>query len=99
MVNHPNESEHQVVSDIVFLAGTIPLFAGGEAHAVHANEMNNPQRQFLVAMLVASVVIILPYGNDWKPAASRRLRRRGEEILSQCGVVPLLRTARAPHVE
>ena len=35
------------------------LFAGVEVHAVHANEMTNPKRQFPVAMLIASVVVIL----------------------------------------
>ncbi len=47
------------MGDIAFLAGIILLFAGVEVHAVHANEMTNPRRQFPVAMLVASVVIIL----------------------------------------
>ena len=47
------------MGDIAFLAGIILLFAGVEVHAVHANEMTNPKRQFPTAMLVASVVIIL----------------------------------------
>jgi glutamate:GABA antiporter len=47
------------MGDIAFLAGIILLFAGVEVHAVHANEMTNPTRQFPMAMLVASVVIIL----------------------------------------
>lgn len=47
------------MGDIAFLAGIILLFAGVEVHAVHANEMTNPKRQFPLAMLVASVVIIL----------------------------------------
>jgi putative glutamate/gamma-aminobutyrate antiporter len=47
------------LSDIAFLAGIILLFAGVEVHAVHANEMSNPKRQFPLAMLVASIVIIL----------------------------------------
>lgn len=47
------------MGDIAFLAGIILLFAGVEVHAVHANEMTNPQRQFPLAMLIASVVIIL----------------------------------------
>ncbi len=47
------------MGDIAFLAGIILLFAGVEVHAVHANEMSNPARQFPIAMLVASVLIIL----------------------------------------
>lgn len=47
------------MGDIAFLAGIILLFAGVEVHAVHANEMSAPKRQFPAAMLVASVVIIL----------------------------------------
>jgi glutamate:GABA antiporter len=34
------------------------LFAGVEVHAVHANEMTNPKRQFPVATLIASVAVI-----------------------------------------
>jgi putative glutamate/gamma-aminobutyrate antiporter len=47
------------MGDIAFLAGIILLFAGVEVHAVHANEMTNPKRQFPLAILIASVVIIL----------------------------------------
>ena len=47
------------ISDIAFLAGIILLFAGVEVHAVHANEMAAPKRQFPLAILVASIVIIL----------------------------------------
>ena len=47
------------LGDIAFLAGIILLFAGVEVHAVHANEMADPKRQFPVAMLIASVVVIL----------------------------------------
>ena len=47
------------LGDIAFLAGIILQFAGVEVHAVHANEMTNPKRQFPVAMLIASVVVIL----------------------------------------
>ena len=45
--------------DIAFLAGIILLFAGVEVHAVHANEMADPKRQFPMAMLIASVAVIL----------------------------------------
>ena len=47
------------LGDIAFLAGIILLFAGVEVHAVHANEMTDPKRQFPLAMLVSSVLIIL----------------------------------------
>src|ERR1700722_7459623 len=57
---HPRYFPHITgMGDIAFLAGIILLFAGVEVHAVHANEMTNPTRQFPVAMLIASVVIIL----------------------------------------
>ena len=47
------------LGDIAFLAGIILLFAGVEVHAVHANEMTEPKRQFPMAMLIASVAVIL----------------------------------------
>ena len=47
------------MGDIAFLAGIILLFAGVEVHAVHANEMAVPKRQFPTAILFASIVIIL----------------------------------------
>jgi putative glutamate/gamma-aminobutyrate antiporter len=47
------------MGDIAFLAGIILLFAGVEVHAVHANEMSDPKRQFPMAMLISSVIIIL----------------------------------------
>jgi putative glutamate/gamma-aminobutyrate antiporter len=47
------------LGDVAFLAGIILLFAGVEVHAVHANEMTNPKRQFPTAMLIASVAVIL----------------------------------------
>ncbi len=47
------------LGDIAFLAGIILLFAGVEVHAVHANEMADPKRQFPMAMLIASVAVIL----------------------------------------
>jgi amino acid transporter len=47
------------LGDIAFLAGIILLFAGVEVHAVHANEMTDPKRQFPVAMLIASAAVIL----------------------------------------
>jgi len=59
---HPHPRYFPAISgmgDIAFLAGIILLFAGVEVHAVHANEMAEPKKQFPVAILVASVVIIL----------------------------------------
>jgi putative glutamate/gamma-aminobutyrate antiporter len=47
------------LGDIAFLAGIILLFAGVEVHAVHANEMTEPKRQFPIAMLIASIAVIL----------------------------------------
>ena len=47
------------LGDIAFLAGIILLFAGVEVHAVHAHEMAAPKRQFPMAMLISSVVIII----------------------------------------
>lgn len=62
------------LSDLAFLSGIILLFAGVEVHAVHANELQNPQKQYPKAMLIASglslvlftlgalaVAIITPY--------------------------------------
>ena len=47
------------MGDIAFLTDIILLFASVEVHAVHANEMNDPKRQFPMAMLIASVAVIL----------------------------------------
>ena len=47
------------LGDVAFLAGIILLFAGVEVHAVHANEMTDPKRQFPMALLIASVAVIL----------------------------------------
>ena len=57
---HPRFFPHiSGMGDIAFLAGVILLFAGVEVHAVHANEMTNPKKQFPAALFVASVIIIL----------------------------------------
>lgn len=42
------------LSDLAFLSGIVLLFAGVEVHAVHANELQNPQKQYPKAMLIAS---------------------------------------------
>ncbi|MBU2251908.1 MAG: amino acid permease, partial [Proteobacteria bacterium] len=45
------------LGSVAFLAGIILLFAGVEVHAVHANELENPAKQFPASMFVAAIVI------------------------------------------
>ena len=47
------------LGSVAFLAGIILLFAGVEVQAVHVTEMEQPERQFPKAMLMASLIIIL----------------------------------------
>lgn len=47
------------LGSVAFLAGIVLLFAGVEVQAVQASEMENPQKQFPAAMLLASIVILL----------------------------------------
>jgi len=47
------------LSSIAFLAGIILLFAGVEVHAVHANELENPEKQYPESMFLAMIIIIL----------------------------------------
>ncbi len=47
------------LGSVAFLAGIILLFAGVEVHAVHANELENPSKQFPESMFVAAAVIFL----------------------------------------
>ncbi|UJX41505.1 amino acid permease [Desulfovibrio sp. JY] len=47
------------LGSVAFLAGIILLFAGVEVHAVHANEMENPSRQFPESMFLSAAVIFL----------------------------------------
>ena len=47
------------LSSIAFLGGTVLLFAGVEVHAVHANELKNPARDFPRAILIAVVIIVV----------------------------------------
>lgn len=42
---------------IAFLAGIVLLFAGVEVHAVHANEMKNPSKEFPESMFLAAAII------------------------------------------
>lgn len=54
---HPRFFPHMTgMSDIAFLAGILLLFAGVEVHAVHVQEMKNPQKQFPAAMLLAALI-------------------------------------------
>lgn len=47
------------LGNIAFLAGIILLFAGVEVHAVHANELENPEKQYSESMFLAMIIIIL----------------------------------------
>ncbi len=45
------------LGSVAFLAGIILLFAGVEVHAVHANELENPAKQFPESMFLAMIII------------------------------------------
>jgi putative glutamate/gamma-aminobutyrate antiporter len=47
------------LGSVAFLAGIILLFAGVEVHAVHANELKDPARQFPESMFLAMIIIFL----------------------------------------
>ncbi|MBU2548790.1 MAG: amino acid permease [Proteobacteria bacterium] len=47
------------LGSIAFLGGIILLFAGVEVHAVHANELEEPGRQFPESMFLAMTIIFL----------------------------------------
>lgn len=47
------------LGSIAFLAGIILLFAGVEVHAVNANKLDNPARQFPESMFLAMIIIFL----------------------------------------
>ncbi len=47
------------LGNIAFLAGIVLLFAGVEVQAVQAADMKNPARDFPLAMLMASLIIVL----------------------------------------
>lgn len=47
------------LGSVAFLAGIILLFAGVEVHAVHANELENPGKQFPESMFLAAAIIFL----------------------------------------
>lgn len=57
---HPRFFPHMTgLSDLAFLAGIVLLFAGVEVHAVHANELRNPQKQYPKAMFIAAIMSFL----------------------------------------
>ncbi|WP_319471968.1 amino acid permease [uncultured Pseudodesulfovibrio sp.] len=45
------------LGSVAFLAGIVLLFAGVEVHAVHANEMKNPAKEFPASMFLAAGII------------------------------------------
>ncbi len=45
------------LGSVAFLAGIVLLFAGVEVHAVHANEMKNPAKEFPASMFLAAAII------------------------------------------
>jgi glutamate:GABA antiporter len=47
------------LGSVAFLAGIILLFAGVEVHAVHANELEKPAKQFPASMFIAMTIIFL----------------------------------------
>lgn len=47
------------LGSLAFLGGIILLFAGVEVHAVHANELADPARQFPQSMFLAMAIIFL----------------------------------------
>ncbi len=57
---HPHFFPHVTgLSSLAYLGGIILLFAGVEVHAVHANELRNPSRDFPVAILLSVVIIVV----------------------------------------
>lgn len=47
------------LGSVAFLAGIILLFAGVEVHAVSANELSNPARDFPVSLFLAAAIILV----------------------------------------
>jgi putative glutamate/gamma-aminobutyrate antiporter len=57
---HPRFFPHVTgLGSVAFLAGIILLFAGVEVQAVHANEMEDPGKQFPASMFLAAAIIFL----------------------------------------
>ena len=55
---HPRFFPHITgLGSVAFLAGIILLFAGVEVQAVHANEMEDPGKQYPASMFLAAIVI------------------------------------------
>lgn len=47
------------LKNLSFLSGIILLFAGVEVQAVHAREMENPKKQYPLAILISSVIVFV----------------------------------------
>ena len=47
------------LGSVAFLAGIVLLFAGVEVQAVQVMDMRNPQKQFPMAMFLASIIIVV----------------------------------------
>lgn len=47
------------LGSVAFLAGIILLFAGVEVHAVHANQLKNPARDFPLSMFLSALIILV----------------------------------------
>ena len=57
---HPTFFPHiSGLGSLAFLAGIILLFAGVEVQAVYVKDMNNPGKNFPLAVLIASLIIVL----------------------------------------
>ncbi len=55
---HPRFFPHiSGLGSIAFLSGIILLFAGVEVHAVHANELKHPAKQFPVSIFISMVIV------------------------------------------
>lgn len=47
------------LNNLSFLSGIILLFAGVEVQAVHASEMNNPKKQYPLAIFISSIIVFI----------------------------------------
>lgn len=47
------------LKNLSFLSGIILLFAGVEVQAVHATEMENPKKQYPLAILISSLIVFI----------------------------------------
>ncbi|MGE9616489.1 MAG: APC family permease [Solitalea-like symbiont of Acarus siro] len=57
---HPRYFPHiSGMGDIAFLAGILLMFAGVEVHAVHAQNLADPKKEFPKSVLLASIIIFI----------------------------------------